>query len=179
MNQDTLNEIWKPVKGFEALYEVSNLGRVKSLPKQSGFLKRKERIMSLTDNKKGYLYVTFEANSKRTRFYVHRLVAEHFLPNPDCLETVNHKDKDRGNNCVDNLEWMSYSENNEHGECQVKAGKARRIPIYQCDLSGNIIKEWSCAKVAAEELGYSNYSGINQCCKGKTKTYKGYVWKYV
>ena len=74
---------------------------------------------------------------------------------------------------------MSYSENNEHGECQIKAGKSRRVPIYQCDLQGNVIKEWSCAKVASEELGYSNYSGINQCCKGKIKTYKGYVWKYI
>lgn len=70
---------------------------------------------------------------------------------------------------------MSYSENNEHGECQIKAGKSRRVPIYQCDLQGNVIKEWSCAKVASKELGYSNY----QCCKGKIKTYKGYVWKYI
>lgn len=95
------------------------------------------------------------------------------------IKTINHKDKNRSNNHVDNLEWMSYSENNEHGECQIKAGKSRRVPIYQCDLQGNVIKEWSCAKVASEELGYSNYSGINQCCKGKIKTYEGYVWKYI
>lgn len=174
-----MDEIWKPIKGFETLYEISNLGKVKSLPKQSGFLKRKERIMSLTDNKKGYLYVTFEVNGKRSRFYVHRLVADHFIPNPNNLETVNHKDKNRKNNHVDNLEWMSYSENNQHGECQIKAGKARRIPIYQCDLNGNIIKEWCCAKVAAEELGYSSNSGICACCRGKIKSHKGYIWKYV
>ena len=172
-------EKWRTIQNYEELYLVSNYGRVKALSKQSGFLVLKERILKPTTKSNGYLQVDLYKDKVRKKFYVHRLVAEAFIPNPSNLKTINHKDKNRSNNHVDNLEWMSYSENNEHGECQIKAGKSRRVPIYQCDLQGNVIKEWSCAKVAFEKLGYSNYSGINQCCKGKIKTYKGYVWKYI
>lgn len=172
-------EEWKDIYGYEGIYQISSLGRVKSLKRKCGFLISKDRILKPYKKKNGYLQIDLNKNNIKSKKHIHRLVSEAFIPNPNHLKTVNHKDKNRTNNCVDNLEWMSYSENNLHGQCQIKSGISRRIPIYQCDLNGNIIKEWSCAKIAAEELGYKSYSPICACCRNRIKTYKGYIWKYV
>ena len=107
-------EKWKPIKGYEGLYEISDLGRVKSLPKLSGNCCRKEIILKNNTTKDGYHYVTLAKNNKQRSVRVHRLVAASFIPNPDSKETVNHKDGIKLNNHVHNLEWATRSENVQH-----------------------------------------------------------------
>lgn len=101
-----LEEIFKDCKYYEELYEVSNYGRVRN--------KKTKRFLTQHDNGKGYLFVSLWKNNKGKREYVHRLVALAFIPNPDKKPTVNHKDEDKQNNYVENLEWMTYKENNNY-----------------------------------------------------------------
>lgn len=103
-------EEWKPVKGFEGCYEISNLGRVRSLPRPYC----KGRVLKPKKMKIGYNSVNLSKNSVKTTLYIHRLVASHFIDNPDKKLEVNHKDGDKTNNNVDNLEWVSSSENTQH-----------------------------------------------------------------
>ena len=116
-----MEEIWKPVKGFEGYYEVSNLGRVRSIDRVVVDTVRncerllKGKILIQRDNSNGYKNVMFCKEHKLDNKYVHRLVAEIFLPNPDNLPQVNHKDEDKSNNRVDNLEWCTSFYNNEYG----------------------------------------------------------------
>ena len=101
-----LDEVFKDCKYYEELYEVSNYGRVRN--------KKTKNFITQHDNGKGYLFVTLWKNNKGKREYVHRLVALAFIPNPDKKPTVNHKDEDKQNNYVENLEWMTYKENNNY-----------------------------------------------------------------
>jgi len=114
-------EIWKQIKNYEGLYEVSSLGRVKSMVKvksgkrpSRGFYCGKERIMNPGDNGKGYLFVNLSKNKKSNRYYVHRLVAENFIKNDERKRCVNHKDCDKSNNKLSNLEWVTEYENSIH-----------------------------------------------------------------
>ena len=105
------NEIWKDIEGYEGLYQVSNLGRVKSLEKIRGVQFQKEKILIPQTIKGGYLRIGLSKNGKSTKFLIHRLVAEAFIPKHF---TVNHKDGNKTNNSLDNLEWVSQKENNIH-----------------------------------------------------------------
>ena len=116
-------EIWKPVKEFEDLYEVSNIGRVRSL--------RRNKILS-TPNRiagRGYPFLYLYRNGKRDSQMVHRLVAKAFIPNPNNYDEVNHKDEDATNNVVTNLEWCTHSYNMNYGTRNYRAGKANARPI--------------------------------------------------
>ena len=106
-----IEEIWKPIEWTEGGYEVSNLGRVRSMKQYYGVI---ARIMPATTQKKGYKAVMFHINGKAKCAKVHRLVAEAFIPNPDNLPEVNHKDGNKGNNHVSNLEWCTRSHNVKH-----------------------------------------------------------------
>lgn len=107
-----MSEIWRDIDGYEGLYQVSNLGNVLSLhPHRSK--KEKPKIIS-HDNIHGYHRVELHANGNKTKFLVHRLVADMFLPNPDNKSEVNHKDGNKDNNTVDNLEWCTHRENMKH-----------------------------------------------------------------
>lgn len=118
-------EIWKDIPGYEGNYQVSNLGRIKSVdkvkhvkdPKSNREYDRHfpECIKTVSVDNKGYLFVNLKINSKNTRYRVHRLVAQVFIPNPENLPQVNHIDEDKTNNCVDNLEWCTPMYNNLHG----------------------------------------------------------------
>ena len=112
-----IEEIWRPIEGYEGLYEVSNLGRVRSLDR---FFYRlhKGKVLSPTKDRYGYLTVTLNYNGKSKTIKIHRLVAQAFLPNPDNLPQVNHKDEVKSNNCVDNLEWCSAKYNVNFGTRQ-------------------------------------------------------------
>lgn len=114
-----MNEVWKDVKGYEGLYQVSNMGNVKSMNR---FVKAnsnhkyqhiKERLLKLNGGRK-YTHVILCKNGTTKGYLVHRLVAEAFIPNPDNLPIINHKDENPSNNCVDNLEWCTYKYNNEY-----------------------------------------------------------------
>ena len=116
-----MEEIWKPVKGFEGYYEVSNLGMVRSIDRVVVDTVRncerllKGKVLIQKDNGNGYKNVMFCKEHKLYNKYVHRLVAEDFIPNQDDLPQVNHKDEDKSNNRVDNLEWCTSFYNNEYG----------------------------------------------------------------
>lgn len=108
-------EVWKNIAGYEGLYMVSNLGRVKSLEFRNGAcVKSRERIMTPTDNGNGYKIVGLRRGNHKANHYVHRLVAEAFIPNPKAMNVVNHIDFDKGNNKADNLEWCSQTDNVMH-----------------------------------------------------------------
>lgn len=117
-----MEEVWKAIDGYEERYQISNLGRVRSLdqliPYETyGVRKLRKvpgRILKLHQNETGYMTIDLWKDTIKKRYKVHRLVAETFIPNPKMKKCVNHKDGDKGNNCVDNLEWVTHSENMHH-----------------------------------------------------------------
>lgn len=129
----TTIEVWTPIKNYEGLYEVSNLGRIKSLGKfnRNGtsyekFIAR-EKIRSQSESKFGYMNVVLCKKGKSKTYRVHRLVAEAFIPNCDNKPHVNHKDYNRKNNCAYNLEWVTSKENCNYSLChQPKIRRTRR-----------------------------------------------------
>ena len=180
-------EIWKDVDGYEELYQVSNLGRVKSLYKKIGFYYRNEKILSNCTQPNGYLAVNLGKNSIITRKSVHRLVAQAFIPNLENKPFINHKDGNKKNNCVDNLEWVTHSENVSHAykiglnnhKPPVKIGKDNHTSksVLQFDSNMNFIKHWECIMSATKNLGIDN-SSITKCCRNRLKTAGGFIWRY-
>ena len=169
-------EYWRPVVGYEGLYMVSNFGRVKSLNyRQTG----KEAI--LKTGRKGrcdkfghrYSSVSLSKNGKVKDKLVHRLVAEAFIPNPNNLPEVNHKDEDKTNNCVDNLEWCTGKYNCNYGT----RNEGTRRGVEQCSLDGKLIKVWPSISEVFSQLGYST-SHISECCQGKRIAAYGFIWRY-
>lgn len=173
-----MDEIWKDIEGYEGDYQVSNLGRVKSLPKKcwngKGYWFKDGRILIPVKSKKGYLNVWCRKNI----FKVHRLVANAFIPNPQNLPQVNHIDGDKTNNCVTNLEWVTDGENLLHayrvlGRRQ-KIGKNHHNSRAVLQLKdGKIINSFDSLNEAARTTG-AHHSGISMCCSGKIKKHKGY-----
>ena len=168
-------EYWKPVVGYEGHYQVSNFGRVKSI--KFG----KERILKPGTNKYGYLLVMLCKDGKVKGFTVHRLVAEAFLPNPHNYPCVNHKDENKQNNNVSNLEWCSAQYNNTYGTRiervaeKTTNGKCSK-PVLQYTLDGEFVREWK----STAECGRNgfNQGNVVACCRGKLKKYKGFLWEY-
>ena len=120
-----MNEEWRPIVGYEGLYEVSNTGQVRSLDmyvksKSKSYRLHKGKVLSPGKDTDGYLKVCLSCNGKNKMFFVHRLAAQAFIPNPDNLPEINHKDENPGNNSVDNLEWCDRSYNNTYGTRQDK-----------------------------------------------------------
>ena len=171
----TMKEIYRDIKGYEGLYQVSNLGNVKSLNYNNT---NKEKVLQLCAHEKGYLYVGLYKNGKRKSYIVHRLVAETFLNNPDNLPEINHKDENKTNNCVDNLEWCTTKYNINYGIHNEKMAKKLSKPINQYDLQGNFIKSWNSATEINKVLGFDN-TNISKCCRDIYKTAYGYKWRYV
>ena len=164
-----MKEIWKPVRNYEGLYEglyeVSNTGKVKSLNyRKTG----KERILKTYDNGHGYLFVVLSKEGNREQPLVHVLVATAFLDNPDNLPEVNHKDEDKTNNCVENLEWCTSQYNTEYSQAKAVIGINK--------ISG-LILEFPSTREASRVTG-TNISGIIRCCQGKIKSAKGFYWHY-
>ena len=201
MNKEYLFEIWKDIEGYEGLYQVSNLGRVKALDRyvkhwRGGLLLRKEQIKRQSNDCDGYLIVTLCKEGKIKNYRVHRLVAEAFIPNPNNYPQVNHKDENKQNNFVwvnedgtvdlekSNLEWCTNKYNVTYGT-GIKRRSTKRInckvlskQIAQYSLEGELIKIWPSAMEVKRQLGYSN-SVICNCCAGRNKTSYGYKWKKV
>lgn len=171
-----MEEIWKPI-GYEG-YEVSNLGRVKSYK----YDKINGKIMKPYKNTKGYLQIDLQLDGRkrenRVHLSVHRLVAIAFIPNPDNLPQVNHKDEDKTNNCVDNLEWCTNDYNAHYGTHIERVAEKIRVPIYSVDKQGNIehfpgVREAD-RIVSGKEYGIS--APISMCLNGKRKTAYGRQW---
>lgn len=185
-------EIWKSLDflGYSE-YEISNFGRVKSL----NYLRTKrEEILKFGKAKNGYLQVLLCENKKQKCYKVHKLVALAFISNPENLPCINHKDENKENNHVSNLEFCTHKYNNNYGtrkerisegnkgkkrteESKQKIGDASKKPILQYTLDNVFIKEFDSATTADKDLKI-NQSSITKCCKGKLKTSGGYIWKY-
>lgn len=176
-----MKEIWKDVPNYEGLYQVSNLGRVKS---NHNTRYHKPKILTNIP-RNGYVSVILCKNKSQKNVFVHRLVAECFVPNPENKPCVNHIDGNKSNPCASNLEWCTQKENISHA---INAGlfnpKAQKLlyerrkpknPIYQFDKKGILIKKWdSCADIC-EHFGIRD-SHIYDCISGKYHSAYGFVW---
>lgn len=177
-----MDEIWKDIVDYENLYQGSNLGRVRSVDRwvkdTNGSLRfYRGRILKPVINGRGYLQVCLCKNGKVKKFTVHRLVAEAFLPNPDNLPEVNHKDENKLNNVVSNLEWCNSKYNNTYGTRIERVALKKKKTVLQYTLDGAFVREWASAKQAEREDGFDSTS-ICSCCKGKLKKHKDFIWKY-
>lgn len=189
-------EEFRDIKEYEGLYQVSSLGRVKN---------SKGRILKSYKDNHGYPMVNLCKNAKNIRVRVHRLVAEAFIPNPNNYPCVNHKDEDKSNNNVNNLEWCTYRYNNTYGTVlqrkleklketyknfdwskitskidykEVGRKNAEKLSkkVYQYTKDGEFVKEWK----SVMECGRNGYNSghISNACVGRLKTYKGFIWTY-
>lgn len=169
-----MKEIWKDIKGYEGLYQISNLGEIKSLNyRQTG----KEKIMKPYKANNGYLKIGLNKNGIRKIMYIHRLVAETFIPNLNNYTEINHNDENKENNEVNNLKWCNHKYNINYGTRIERFKKSKSRSVIQLSLSGEVIKKWSSIKEASKAVNCCD-SHISKCCKGKYKSAGGYKWKY-
>ena len=163
-------EIWKDVVGYEGLYCVSSFGRIKSLPRPT---KQKAQEMSRYSDQKGYQRVWLCKDGTPKNYKVHRLVAQAFIPNPDELPQVNHKDENKANNCVDNLEWCDCRYNNTYNNRmgRIATKNSRKVRCFETNMVYDSIS------AASRAVGVST-SNIIYVCQGKFKQIKGYHFEY-
>lgn len=187
-------EKWKTVKGY-SMYKVSDKGRVKSIDRyrpwkhhgRNGAMKIKGKMLKAVNTSVGYLQVGLSKNGKSKSVHIHRLVAATFLPKPKNATQVNHKDGNKKNNNLQNLEWCNSSENGLHSYRALgnkawhkgKQGKNTPTskPILQKTLNGKVVKRWDCGLDAVRDGGFES-SCISRCASGKQKNHKGYRWEY-
>lgn len=171
-----MSEVWKPIPDFPD-YLVSNEGRVKSLARDYKYGSHDDMILSQND-RRGYKGVTLFRDNYRKYFAVHRLVAEAFIPNPNNLPCVNHKDENRANNVVSNLEWRDYSYNSNYGTCREKISRSVSRKVEQLTKSGEVVRVWDSMTQASKSLGVQ-LSEISKCCEYPHYTAGGYKWRKI
>ena len=177
----TETEIWRTIIANDEIYDnykVSNLGRILSLNyNKTG----KPKLLKPYKGSNGYRGIILWKDRKRKKFSIHRLVAETFIPNPNNLPQVNHKDENKENNFVGtpennykdgNLEWCTSEYNNNYGTRLEKTSKK----VLQFTKSGEFIREYP-STMECERNGFS-HSAVCQCCNGERKSHKGFIWKY-
>lgn len=175
-------ERWEDIEGYEGLYQVSNCGRVNSLGNGKSN-NSKERILKPGKNRDGYLIVKLHKDGKQKTYYVHRLVAEAFIPNPLNLPEVNHKTENKQLNYSWCIEWCDHKYNNNYGTRNERVSKAMvGVLINREDQSKKVIcvetnTVYPSAMEAERQTGINN-GNIIKCCKGKYKKAGGYQWQY-
>ena len=183
-------EVWKPISGFEN-YKISNLGRIKNTVFRNRYTTMlKERILTPSKNGRGYLFVYLSKNDNRKMKTIHRLVAEAFIENPNGYPVINHRDGNKENNFVDNLEWCTVQYNAQHSHrlgLQKPSERQKTIisqwdrenhskPVSQYSKNGDWVKDWAQQKEAEMALGLC-LGSISQCVRGKSKTAGGFISK--
>ena len=168
-------EVWKPIEGYEN-YEVSSLGRVRSLCNDKT---RKEKVLRQHNNGHGYLIVNLCKNGKMKSYKVHRLVAQTFLPNPENLPIINHKNEIKTDNSVENLEFCTHKYNIHYSKNWEKSSEVTRKPVIQFTKDGQFVAEYESAKEAERKTGI-HQGNISSCCLGRKhhKSAGNYKWKY-
>lgn len=190
-----MNEIWKDIEGYNGLYQISNLGRVKSLGRRGKGCSLEDRILKPMVNKDGYHLVNLkDVNHVAKWFTVHRLVALHFIPNPNDYKEINHKDEIKGNNIVTNLEWCTREYNVSYGtvierQSNNKKGQSNEWlnkPILQYSLEGEFIAEFDSTTQAAQFLAPvlgKDIEKIKKAINNQLRKYPngkscGFNWRY-
>lgn len=181
-----MQELWKDIKGYENIYQISSLGNVKSCNyNRTGIARILKPIIT-----KGYLCVGLNIKGQQKKYKIHKLVAEAFIPNPDNKLQINHKNGLKTDNRVENLEWSTAKENLRHAldtglrtnSTEKQKQSARNKGIKQrkniLQYNNNFSKEWDGIKQASRATGI-NASNISKCCRGKLKSTGGYMWKYL
>ena len=171
-------EVWKDIKGYEGLYQVSNLGRIKSI--------RRNIIMKVRKDKYGYYQLGLTKNKEQKTFKAHRLVAETFIPNHNNLPEINHKDEDKTNNRVENLEWCTSQENHIHaykvlhrkGPNTGRTGAKNWCSKPVAQLKDGIVIAVFCSATEAGKKTGSSGTKIGLVCNGKRKITNGFEWKW-
>lgn len=163
-------EIWKPIQGFEGVYEISNYGNCRRVGK---------RNLAPKIESNGYVRFHLSKNNKPITMLAHRAVALAFIDNPYGYSAVNHKDENKTNNCVDNLEWCDMHYQNTYGIGAINRHKAKEKPVLQFSKSGEFIKRFPSVTKAALELGL-NVTSIHCVCKGirRYKSTGGFIFRY-
>ena len=171
-------EEWKDIKDYEGKLQVSSYGNIRNINYYgTGIIK----IVNQRPNENGYMVVSLSKNKKTKPCKVHRLVAETFLPNPENLPEVNHKDENKTNNRVENLEWKTHRGNCNHGTRNERIfekttnGKCSK-KVLQFSKSGEFIREWP-SVMECSRNGY-DFRNVSACCLGKRKTAYGFRWEY-
>ena len=185
-------EIWKDIAEYEGLYQVSNKGRVKSLERKvwnsgnQSYQTIKEKILKPCKNSDGYLLLNLYKDGQRRPYFIHRLVADTFIPNPNEYKEVNHIDENKENNNVSNLEWVTRKENINHGTRNERIAKTltnrkdRSKPVVGTHKETGLVVKYPSMHEASRQLGIKA-SNISACCRGYKKHSHagGYTWSFV
>lgn len=177
------SERWKWIPGYEGLYQASTWGRIRSVDRwvvsntgKKDF--RRGRILKPQREKKtGYLRVGLCRNGKRRFFWIHRMVAETFIPNPENKPEVNHLDENKTNNAVENLSWCTGKENVNWGTGIERAAASKSKPVLAVDPSTGVVALEFPSGKEAQRNGFSAVA-ISNCCRGKLKTHRGFEWRF-
>lgn len=178
LHTNSQEEIWKDIKGFEGLYKVSNKGNIYSL--------YSNKILKWKTNNRGYHSIGLYKNGKVYYRLIHRLVAEHFVPNPNNYPQVNHKDENKSNNCADNLEWCTNHYNALYGTRIERTVNNKSYKRSRDKLKRKVVGRSLDGKkvIYLDSIAEGRKYGfdpptITNVCKGKYKHHKGFVWEYV
>lgn len=176
---------------YNGLYEVSNLGRVKSVErtrkgKCGSTCRVRERVLKAYKDKNGYLLVNLSKGGIRKKHLIHILVAQAFIPNPNNYPIINHKDdsyEGRSNDSVENLEWCTYEYNNNYGHRNERLSKSltnrsdQSKTVYQYTKNYELVGEYPSTQEVARQTGW-HCGNISACCRGERKTANGFIWSY-
>jgi hypothetical protein len=175
---DSLEEVWKDIIGYEGLYQISNIGRVKSFRQWKRAGKCPEYILKPSLSNNGYYQVMLYRNhSDRHKYLIHRLVAEAFIANPNNFESVNHKDENVLNNSADNLEWCTLSYNVTYGTARIRQSITKGNRVQQLTLEGVLLATYESSYIASMITGIPKHA-IKDCCYNKCQSGHGYIWRY-
>lgn len=174
---------WKPIKGYEGLYEISNTGKVRSLDHlrktdRSSYVQKGKELKLGLNKKTGYLMVSLSKEGKTKSHTVHKLVAKTFIENPNNYSCINHKDENKQNNHISNLEFCTKKYNCNYGTRGKKISEKLSKRINQYTMNDEYIKTWN-SSVEIEKILGIDQSNVCLCCKGKRKSVGGFKWEYM